>query len=146
MIFREALIEDIDNYMIVRLAVNENILANPALVTMQDNIDYITKNGKGWVCEIDNQIVGFSIVGLLQQNVWALFVHPDFEKKGIGRKLHDLMMTWYFDQTPETIWLGTEQNTYAEKFYKKLGWVAVGMHGTDETKFEMTHKLWSDLK
>jgi ribosomal protein S18 acetylase RimI-like enzyme len=144
MTFREAKITDIESYMLVRMAVKENILSNPSLVTKQDNIDYITTNGKGWVCEIDNNIVGFSIVGLKQRNVWALFVHPDFEKKGIGGKLHDLMMEWYFNQTTEKIWLGTEQNSYAKIFYKKRGWEEVGLHGNDETKFEMTYDYWTN--
>ena len=67
MLFREATIKDIDNYMIVRMAVKENVLNNPKLVTIEDNINYLTKYGKGWVCEIDKQIVGFSIVGLTQK-------------------------------------------------------------------------------
>lgn len=142
MIFREATIEDIDNYMLVRMAVKENVLNNPALVPREDNVDYLTKYGKGWVCEIDKKIVGFSIVGLIQRNVWALFVLPEFEGKGIGRKLHDIMIDWYFEQTNEKIWLGTEQNTKAELFYKNRGWTAVGMHGDDETKFEMTYNDW----
>lgn len=84
MIFIEATIEDIDNYMIVRMSVKENVLNNPALVPKEDNVDYLAKYGKGWVCKIDNKIIGFSIVGLNQRNVWALFVHPEFEGKGIG--------------------------------------------------------------
>jgi GNAT superfamily N-acetyltransferase len=142
MIFREATIKDIDNYMLVRMAVKENVLNNPALVTKEDNIAYLTRDGKGWVCEIDDQIVGFSIVGLTQRNVWALFVHPEFEGKGIGQKLHDVMMDWYFNQTKDKIWLGTEQRTKAETFYKKRGWTEVGMHGNTETKFEMTFEDW----
>jgi GNAT superfamily N-acetyltransferase len=145
MIFREATIKDIDNYMLVRMEVKENVLNNPALVTREDNIAYLTKDGKGWVCEINDQIVGFSIIGLTQRNVWALFVHPEFEGKGIGRKLHDVMMDWYFNQTKDKIWLGTEQNTKAETFYKKRGWKAVGMHGNIEIKFEMTFEDWSKL-
>lgn len=145
MIFREAKVEDIDNYMIVRMAVKENVLNNPALVPKQDNIDYLTKFGKGWVCEIDGKIVGFAIVGLTQRNVWALFVLPEFEGKGIGSKLHDIMMDWYFTQTSEVIWLGTEQNTTAESFYKRKGWKVVGMHGDDETKFEMTNHDWNEF-
>ena len=144
MIFREATIEDIDNYMIVRMAVKENVLNNPALVPREDNVDYLTRYGKGWVCEIDNRIVGFSIVGLTQQNVWALFVLPEFEGKGIGRKLHDIMIGWYFEQTTEKIWLGTEHNTKAAAFYKNRGWTDVGMHGEDETKFEMTLEDWKN--
>lgn len=64
MTFREAKITDIDNYMLLRMAVKENILSNSALVTQQENIDYIAKNGKGWVCEIDSNFVELSIVGL----------------------------------------------------------------------------------
>jgi GNAT superfamily N-acetyltransferase len=67
------------------------------------------------------------------------------EGKGIGRKLHDVMMDWYFNQTKDKIWLGTEQNTKAETFYKKRGWKAVGMHGNIEIKFEMTFEDWSKL-
>lgn len=145
MIFREATVDDIDNYMIVRMAVKENVLNNPALVPREDNVAYLTEHGKGWVCEIENRIVGFSIVGLTQRNVWALFVLPEFEGKGIGRKLHDIMIDWYFSQTSEKIWLGTEQNTKAEIFYKKRGWTVVGMHGDDETKFEMTMEDWKRI-
>jgi GNAT superfamily N-acetyltransferase len=142
-IYREATIEDIDNFMIVRMAVKENILNNPALVPREENIAYLTKYGKGWVCEIDSQIVGFSIVGLTQRNVWALFVHPEFERNGIGGKLHDMLMDWYFNQTTEKIWLGTGPRTKAETFYKKRGWTEVGMHGNNEIKFEMTFDDWN---
>ena len=143
MIFREATVDDIDNYMIVRMAVTENVLNNPALVPREDNVDYLTKYGKGWVCEMDGQIVGFSIVGLVQRNVWALFVMPAFEGKGIGGKLHDMMMDWYFTQTGETIWLGTEHGTKAATFYKKRGWREVGTHADDEIKMEMSSESWN---
>lgn len=141
MIFREATVHDIDNYMIVRMLVKENVLNNPALVTKEDNIAYLTTDGKGWVCEIDNQIVGFAIVGLVQKSVWALFVHPDFEQRGIGTSLHNIMLQWYFEQTQETIWLGTAPMTKADKFYTKKGWSNVGFYG-DEIKFEMCFDKW----
>ena len=64
------------------MEVIETVLNNPVLVTQADNVDYLTKHGKGWVCEIDKQIVRFSVVGLVQRNVWALlFVMPEFEWK-----------------------------------------------------------------
>ncbi len=146
MYFREATIDDIDGLSLVRLAVTENVLSNPRLITKQDYADYLTINGKGWLCEIENQIVGFAIVGLLQKNVWALFIRPNFEKKGIGKQLHDFMMRWYFLQTDATIWLSTEKNTKAEKFYKKQGWTAVGMYNEYEVKFEMSFINWKKLK
>jgi len=73
-----------------------------------------------------------------------LFVHPEFEKQGIGKKLHDMMLGWYFDQTKETVWLGTAPNTRAEKFYRKAGWKEVGTHGKGEIKFEMNYNDWDN--
>ena len=97
--FREATIEAIPQLQIVRNSVKENQLSNPALVTDKDCEEFMTIRGKGWVCEMDNKIVGFSIADLDQNNIWALFIHPDYENKGIGKKLHTLMLDWYFSQT-----------------------------------------------
>lgn len=144
MIFREALISDIEQIQIVRNAVKENTLSNPALVTDADAEDYIINRGKGWVCEIENVIVGFSIVDLVDHNIWALFVHPDAEARGIGKQLHELMMNWYFSQTGKTVWLSTTPGTRAETFYRKQGWREVGIYGKDEIKFEMRKEEWVD--
>jgi GNAT superfamily N-acetyltransferase len=95
-----------------------------------------------WVCVIENEIVGFSIVDCVDNNIWALFVKPDFEKRGIGKKLHNTMLDWYFAQTTETLWLGTSPSTRAETFYRKQGWTEAGLHGKGEIKFEMTRKNW----
>ena len=143
MTIREAVISDIKQIQIVRNAVKENTLSDPNLVTDKDCEEFITERGKGWVCEIDNQIVGFAIADLKENNIWALFIHPDFEKRGIGRVLHKTMLDWYFAQTKTTVWLGTAFNTRAEQFYRKAGWTEVGMHGTKEIKFEMSYDDWS---
>ncbi|WP_435523381.1 GNAT family N-acetyltransferase [Chryseobacterium indoltheticum] len=87
----------------VRNSVKENTLSNPNLVTDKDCEEFITERGKGWVCEIDGKITGFSIVDLKDNNIWALFVDPDYEKKGIGKKLHDIMLDWYFSQTKKRL-------------------------------------------
>ena len=142
MIFREAIKEDIKQIQIVRNSVKENVLSNPNLVTDEDCEEFMTVRGKAWVCEIDNQIVGFAIADLKENNIWALFLHPDHEKKGIGRILHQTMMDWYFTQTKETVWLGTAFNTRAEQFYRKAGWKEVGLNGTKEIKFEMSYEDW----
>jgi GNAT superfamily N-acetyltransferase len=146
MIFREARIEDIPQIQIVRNSVTENTLSNPALVTDKDCEEFLTVRGKGWVCEIDAIIVGFSIVDLKDNNIWALFLDPTFEKKGIGKKLHEMMLDWYFLQTTNTVWLGTSPKTRAELFYRKAGWTEVGTHGDGEIKFEMTHNEWIQQK
>lgn len=146
MIIREARIEDIPQIQVVRNSVKENTLSNPDLVTDKDCEEFIAERGKGWVCEIDGKITGFSIVDLKDNNIWALFVDPDFEKKGIGKKLHDIMLDWYFTQTRENVWLGTSPNTRAELFYRKSGWNEIGIHGKNEIKFEMTFENWTNNK
>ncbi|TCC93237.1 GNAT family N-acetyltransferase [Pedobacter frigiditerrae] len=145
MIFREATIQDIKQIQIVRNSVRENTLSDPNLVPDADVEDYILNRGKGWVCEIGDEVVGFSIVDLKENNIWALFLVPKFEGQGIGRKLHDIMLNWYFNQTNTNVWLGTSANTRAEQFYKKAGWKIIGTHGKGEVKFEMTASDWKKV-
>lgn len=145
MIFREALITDIPQIQVVRNSVRENRLSDPALVPDKDVEDYITRRGKGWVCEADGQVVGFAITDLQDENIWALFIQPGYEGKGIGKRLHDDMLDWYFEQNKESVWLGTSPQTRAEKFYRKAGWRETGIHGKDEIKFEMTVAEWRSL-
>ena len=139
--FRQAIPEDIPQIQIVRNSVKENQLSNPNLIPDDLVEEFITKRGKGFVCEIDDIIVGFSIVDFVENNVWALFLLPEFEGKGIGKKLHQLMLDEYFSKTKETIWLSTEANSRAENFYKKQGWKNAGFHG-NEVKFEMSFEDW----
>ena len=139
--FRQAIPEDIPQIQIVRNSVKENQLSKPTLSPDELVEEFITKRGKGFVCEIDDKIVGFSIVNFVENNVWALFLLPDFEGKRIGKKLHQLMLDEYFSKTKETIWLSTEANSRAETFYKKHGWKNAGFHG-NEVKFEMSFEDW----
>lgn len=141
-IFREATEADVAQIQLVRNSVKENILSNPDLVTDKHCLDFIKTRGKGWVCEINNQVVGFSIVDLQERNVWALFILPKYENCGIGKNLQKLMLDWYFTQTSDTVWLGTDPNTRAEGFYRKSGWKEIGSHPNGELLFEMTPENW----
>jgi GNAT superfamily N-acetyltransferase len=143
---RVAEVKDISQIQVVRNLVKENRLSDPALVPDSDVEEYINHRGRGWVCEIDGQVVGFAIADLVDNNIWALFIHPDFERIGIGKKLHNEMMNWYFTKTDKTVWLGTSPKTRAESFYRKAGWKEVGIHGKGEIKFEMTKDEWGSLQ
>lgn len=142
MIFREANTSDIKQIQVVRNAVKENVLSNPGLVTDRDCVEYLTLRGKGWVCEQDGTIIGFAIADLIDNNIWALFIHPDYEGKGIGKKLHSMMLGWYFEQKKENVWLSTSPGTRAEKFYRMQGWRETGVYGKGEIKFEMHKDEW----
>ncbi len=145
MIIRPAIIDDIKQIQIVRNSVKENTLSDPNFVTDEDCADFICHRGKGWVCEIATRIVGFAIADLKDHNIWALFLDPEFEKRGIGQQLHKVMLDWYFSQTKHTVWLGTAFDTRAERFYRAAGWTAVGLNGSKEIKFEMTYEKWANF-
>jgi GNAT superfamily N-acetyltransferase len=145
MVFRQATSADIPGMQIVRHAVRENRLSDPSLVPDRDVDDYINRRGRGWVCDLNKIIIAFAIADLQDNSVWALFVDPAYEKKGIGKKLQQLMLDWYFSKTDHTIWLGTAPGTRAEIFYHKTGWKQNGMHGEKEMKFEMTALNWKSI-
>jgi GNAT superfamily N-acetyltransferase len=138
---REVTLKDIEEIQKVRNSVRENVLSNPMLVSDNDVEDYILNRGKGWVAVVNDSIIGFSIVSVVDKNVWALFLRPEFERQGIGRKLHDIMLKWYFEQTDSDIWLSTSPETRAEKFYRSANWKQIGMHGK-ELKLQMTKKIF----
>lgn len=142
MILREATPTDIPQLQIIRNSVRENVLSDPSLISSPDYQKYLTEYGKGWVCEIAGQVVGFSIVSLKHRNVWAMFVSPQFERQGIGKKLHDILLQWYFTQTSDTIWLSTAPESRAEAFYRMSGWKEAGVYGNGEIRFEMSIDDW----
>lgn len=145
MIYRPAESRDIPQIMEVRLAVKENILSDPSLITAEDYATFMQERGKGWVCEREGKILGFANVDMVDHNVWALFIRPEAAQQGIGKRLHQIMMDAYFAETQETIWLGTDPGTRAATFYKKQGWTQTGVRDNGELRFEMTHADWLAL-
>lgn len=139
---RIAEVADIHEMFSVRMSVKENVLNNTALVTDKICEDYITRRGRGWVCEADGKIVAFAIADLRGNSIWALFVRPEYEGKGIGRRLHDTMLSWYFAQTNVPLWLTTAPSTRAENFYAKAGWKNAGLEN-GEVRFELSKDGWT---
>jgi hypothetical protein len=49
--FRLAFPSDIEQIQSVRNAVTENKLSDPRLITDKAYLEYLTRRGRGWVCE-----------------------------------------------------------------------------------------------
>jgi GNAT superfamily N-acetyltransferase len=145
MFFRTATKDDILSLHAIRTAVTENVLSDPGRITQTDYKEMLELNGKGWVCEVNDEIAGFAIVDLKNQNIWALFVHPDSEGKGIGTALFRLMVDWAFGQGIDKLWLGTAPGTRAERLYSSTGWQKIGLEKNGEMRFECTKEIWHDL-
>ena len=93
---RQATLDDIPAMHVIRLAVRENRLTSTAL-TQAHYVPEITVSGAGWVAvahqasltQPDNkkeEILGFAIANRETGNIWALFVSPDAEAKGVGKR------------------------------------------------------------
>ena len=139
---REIKATDFEALMTVRLAVKENQLADSLKITKKHLIELLQQNSKGWLCEIEEQVVGFSLIDGENQTVWALFVHPQFEGMGIGFELHKKMMDWAFAQGFESVSLTTEAGTRAANFYKRLGWQKKGTIFNGEVRFVLNKYDW----
>lgn len=143
---REARESDIAQLHLIRNSVTENVLSDPDKINESDYREFLTTRGKGWVAEIDGRICGFAVVDLKENNVWALFVQPNDQGRGIGRRLQEEMLDWYFSRTSENVWLSTSPQTRAERFYRKTGWIEVGNLDNGEIKFEMSLEAWNYSK
>lgn len=109
----------------VRKAVRQNRLTS-TVISEADYIAAIEEHGRGWVVEALGQVVGFAVGDARDGNVWALFVHPSHEGHGYGRLLHDVMVDWLRSRGLERLWLTTEANTRAQRFYEAAGWQHAG--------------------
>lgn len=138
MILRDITRADFEEVHQIRMSVHENILSNPQLVTIEAYIRETEQTGKGWVVELDDEIVGFGIANLANRSIWALFVDPNHEGKGVGRLLQDQMLDWLRSNGADSVELSTEPGTRAERFYRASGWKAIGQTEHGEVRFEMS--------
>ena len=81
--------------------------------------DHILKENQVFIVESEGKPVAF--MAMREDFIDHLYVHPDYQKRGIGKALLDLAR----QRSPEHVWLYTLQiNTNARAFYEKNGFVA----------------------
>lgn len=135
MLIREANRSDIPGLVTVRGAVKENILTTS--IPPGRIIAGLEVRGRGWVAEDERRIVGFSMADREDSMIWALFLLPEWEGRGLGRTLLGRAVEWLWSKGCERIWLTTEPGSRAERFYAHLGWVPVGITDKGEVRFEL---------
>jgi GNAT superfamily N-acetyltransferase len=136
--FRPACEADVPAMMELRLAVTENRLSDPGIVTYQMCVDYLHALGRGWVCVLDGRIVGFSYAATRDSSIWALFVQPGFEGRGIGKHLLQLAVGYLFSLGNEKVVLGTQADTRADRFYQMQGWQRGTMRNAVEVGYTLS--------
>lgn len=111
----------------IRFAVRENRPANPAVVAViAELVDWLLDSSTIWVWEDDVAIQGFSAADPRDGSICALFVHPSYERRGIGRALLPLACNVLIEGGHATAVLTTDAGTRAERFYRADGWTEVG--------------------
>lgn len=132
---REATRADIPALWDVRYAVRENTLT-PGRLSDEDVRREIEDTGKGWVIEEAGRIQGFAIANSRSGNIWALFLRPEAEGRGLGARLHEAMLAWLRTQPVPLLWLTTGTGTRACGFYERMGWRRIGPVDGGEIRYE----------
>ena len=120
--FRRASVADIPAMSAIRLSVTENVLRDPARVTRQMYVDYLEADGRGWVAEVDGEVAAFCYAAREDGSIWALFVAPRHEGRGLAKHLLRLAVDYLFDLGHASVTLSTGADTRADRFYAAQGW------------------------
>jgi len=130
--FREMGQEDVDEVLHVRTLTRENALTLDELAAMRITPESVRQTlntgSKGWVCEEDGEIVGFTMGAADSGEVLVLAVLPEHEGRGIGRKLLELVQCWLLSLGHRELWLveNPDPSIRAYGFYRRLGWCPTG--------------------
>ncbi|WP_168173657.1 GNAT family N-acetyltransferase [Thalassospira sp. TSL5-1] len=129
---RPAIKSDVDAVFAIRLKVRENALSLAELtargITRGAWHGWFNEGYGIWVAQIGDDIAGFAIAVPKEATLWALFVDPDFEGRGVGSALLKVAEDWLFDQGCQEISLTTDANpnVRAHGFYERHGWTLTG--------------------
>jgi GNAT superfamily N-acetyltransferase len=127
---RKATRADFPRIHAIRMAVRENVLSDPSLVTAEE-VEWYREHAIFLVCECvaddgSRDIAGFACANHQTGLVWALFVDPEQEGRGHGRALLDATLAQLKAGGHNQAWLNTGAQTRAERFYRRHGWREMG--------------------
>lgn len=129
-VLREATGVDMPGIARVRFAVRENAMTPAQLerlgITNETVAASLLVDRKGWVAERGGEILAFSMADRADRSIFALFVLPGYEGRGIGSELLERALQWLWQQGAERVWLATGPGTRAQGFYERRGWTHVG--------------------
>lgn len=139
---RNATPEDVESIFNVRCAVKENHLSRAELSELGITPSAVTGMITGGdytvpVALVAEKIVGFAMAQISEGYLFALFVHPGHEGKGVGRELMKVVEKELAERGVKELWLatGSEPELRAHGFYRHLGWQESGLMEDGQLKF-----------
>jgi GNAT superfamily N-acetyltransferase len=131
---RAATFADIPRLVEIRGSVHENRLSDPTRVTLAD-YEWHIAHAPIHVWEEDGVIKGLSAGDPRDGSIWALFVDPAYEGRGIGQALIRAACGSLAAAGHRAAMLSTDPGTRAERFYLRNGWLANAHSGRGELIF-----------
>jgi GNAT superfamily N-acetyltransferase len=127
-VFREISEQDVAELIEVRVLTHENHLTREELFSMGITVESVKAklkgSYKGWLCSVDNKVVGFAMGDRATGELWVIAVLPAYIGQGIGSKLIILVENWLIESGCKRLWLTTDVDVKlkAYTFYRQHGW------------------------
>jgi GNAT superfamily N-acetyltransferase len=118
----------------IRFSVKENVLRDPSRVP-HEMVTWFIENPGIWLWEEDGKVLGFSAADTRDGTIFALFIDPAHEGRGIGRALFAKALDSLREAGHETGSLTTQPGSRADRFYQRAGWKAIGTSERGERIF-----------
>ena len=133
---RKAVLADHPRITEVRNAVRENKLGAASVARVHETARWILENGTFWVWDESGAIQGFAVADVRDGTIFGLFVHPDFEGRGLARALLPLACEDLRAAGFKAATLTTGAGTRAERFYRRNGWIETGRQSDGQIIFQ----------
>ncbi len=126
--YRAIEVADIEDLIQVRISTDENTYTLEGLralgITFETVKEKLLSTHRGWLCEVDDKVVGFAMGDRSSGEMWVIAVLPEYIRRGIGSRLLALVEGWLWECGCLRLWLTTDIDTAlrAYAFYLKNGW------------------------
>jgi GNAT superfamily N-acetyltransferase len=139
---RATVVEDVETLFDIRTSVSQNHLSREELAAMgitPETAAAAIASGErhGWIAELDGFAAAFSMADAQEGTVFAMFVRPGYEGRGLGRLLMAEAEAFLFERHA-VIWLTTDgrEEVRANGFYRRLGWKMAGAAEGEDVRCE----------
>ncbi len=139
LVFREEREEDIEATLEMRGRTRENpvtreYLASLGITPESVAAEFRAGTAAGWVCLDGGRIVGFSGADAEHGEVVVVAVLPEYEGRGVGKRLLALAVEWLRSRGHGQLWLAANPDPAGRShgFYRRLGWRPTGRMVRDD--------------